>query len=104
MVDCTCIDKTWCSNATEDPYALDARSRERDGLSMILSLQGDVWYGEHYEHGEPDPYIVCLFGSHLIPLPYTRYASAAEIDEYVIQLRKQFPNHEVSRAAKGNSH
>ena len=100
MTDCNCADKTWCSNATDDVDALYARSFERDGLSMIVTIRGDAYEVDHYVNGEPDPFYTCLFGSHTNPLPFTRDASDEVIDDYISTLRLICPQYEISLTDK----
>ena len=103
MVDCTCIDKTWCANATEDATGMYARSFERQGLSMIIVRRDDVWEVDHFVNGEPDPFYVCLFGSHTNPLPFTPDASDEMLDEYVSALRLIYTQYEISGPQKENA-
>ena len=103
MDNCSCTDKTWCSNATDDATGMYARSYEREGLSMIIIRRNDVWEVDHYVHGEPDPFYVCLFGSHTIPLPFTAEASDEMLEEYVIALRLIYTQYEISGPQKENT-
>ena len=91
---CLCIDATWCVNANrfED---LQERVSRRQKQQIRLKLRGTYWQGEHYVDGEPDPYITCLFGTHIIPLPFTRMADDAMMLAYRYQLSKAWPHHQV---------
>ena len=100
MDNCNCVDTTWCSNATDDPTGMYARSFERDGLSMIIIRRDDVWEVDHFVNGEPDPFYVCLFGSHTNPLPFTVDASDEMLAEYVSALRLIYTQYEISGPRK----
>ena len=42
-----------------------------------LRVDGGIWVADHYEGEKPDPYIVDLFGTHTVPLPYTAIVDSA---------------------------
>lgn len=91
---CGCKDANWCVNANrfED---LQERVNARRNQQLRLELRGAYWHGKHFVDGRPDPYISCLFGTHIIRLPFTRHADEAMMVAYRYQLEKAWPHHEV---------
>ena len=91
---CQCREPEWCVNANkfED---LQQRVSARQNQQIRLKRHGTYWQGEHFVDGRPDPYITCLFGTHIIPLPFTRRADDAMMVAYRYQLGKAWPHHQV---------
>ena len=91
---CGCIDAKWCVNANSFEE-LQKRVNLRNNQQLLLKRQGTHWNGEHYVDGEPDPYITCLFGTHVIRLPFTRFADESMMVAYRCQLAEVWPHHKV---------
>lgn len=91
---CEYLVPTWCSSVN-DADELKKLADDREGQRIELTLLGEFWYGVHTVNGVPDAYIVCLFGDHWIPLPFTKDATNEMIMAYRDQLEKFWPNCEV---------
>ena len=46
---------------------------------MRVYLEGDSWVVAHYINGEPDPSVIELFGTHVLPTPYLAGKSGQEV-------------------------
>ena len=47
--------------------------------TLRLRIEGGIWVADHLEDDEPDPFIVDLFGTHTLPLPYTEIVDSSYV-------------------------
>ena len=71
------------------------RLRRRENQRMLLRLDQGVWVIEHYVDGTPDPFVICVFGTHIIVAPFTEHADYHLLEEYRRHLARTHPRHEI---------
>ena len=79
--------------------SLDNAGPVRRIVLRLMPLAHDperrVWAAEHYLGEQPDPYIVDLFGDHILPTPFTEAMAGDDVLRYV---QATHPDDEVTLA------
>lgn len=92
---CACSKATWCVSAHGAEAIAVKLQRRRRPQRVELRLVGGVWHGVHFYDDKPDPYIMCLFGTNAVPLPFTNDASEEMMRSYARELRAVFNDHDI---------